>query len=113
MKRVLVLSTERHIARLIQVNLERQGFEVAKAATPTEALIEISQSHIDAILTDRSMRYLDGLDVFCALKRHPDTKDIPIYVVPPPGQPTPRGYRFPWFHEWTEFRDDDHDETLQ
>ena len=79
-----------------------------------EALSEIARRRPDAILTDSSMHYLDGVDVFRSLKNHPDTSGIPIYIVPRPGQPWPHGSRFPWFPEWTEFSDDgDDDETQQ
>ena len=37
-KRVLVVDDERHIVRLVQVNLERQGYEVLTAYDGVECL---------------------------------------------------------------------------
>ncbi len=38
MKKILVVDDERHIVRLIQVNLERQGYQVVTAHDGKEAL---------------------------------------------------------------------------
>jgi CheY-like chemotaxis protein len=112
MKTVLVLNSERHIARLIQVNLERQGIMVYTAGSASDALDVIADHHPDVILTDVSMRFLDGADVFRTLKRNPATWDIPIYVLPRPGDRWPRSPRFPWLPQFTLFEDnDDNDET--
>jgi two-component system, OmpR family, alkaline phosphatase synthesis response regulator PhoP len=42
MKKILVVDDERHIVRLIQVNLERQGYQVVTAHDGKEALEKVS-----------------------------------------------------------------------
>jgi CheY-like chemotaxis protein len=106
MKKILVLNGARHIARLIQVNLERQGKQVAIADSASSALEQIARDRPDAIFTDDSMRFLDGVDVYRSLRNHPATKDIPIYIVPP-GSPWPRPFGIPELREWTDLDDDD------
>jgi DNA-binding response OmpR family regulator len=108
MKKVLVLYGEQHIGRLVQVNLERQGIEVVVANSPTAALICIADSRPDAVLTDWSMGFLDGTDVFKVLKNNAATKDIPIYLFPAPGNKW-GGTTFPQFDVFV----DDDDETRQ
>jgi Response regulator containing CheY-like receiver, AAA-type ATPase, and DNA-binding domains len=42
MRKILVVDDERHIVRLIQVNLERQGYNVVTAHDGKEALEKVA-----------------------------------------------------------------------
>lgn len=81
LKRVLVVGDERSIVRLIQVNLERQGYQVVSALNGKEALEKVAADLPDLILLDAFMPDMDGFEVLEALKSHPNTRSIPVLVL--------------------------------
>jgi DNA-binding response OmpR family regulator len=58
MARVLVCDDERHIVRLIQVNLERQDFEVETCSTPEECLHRLRSESFELLVVDADMSEL-------------------------------------------------------
>ena len=55
MPRVLVCDDERHIVRLIQVNLERQGYEVEFCSTVNDCLAKLRVGAFDLVVVDSDM----------------------------------------------------------
>ncbi|MEQ1932957.1 MAG: response regulator [Fimbriimonadaceae bacterium] len=51
-KRILIVSSERHIVRLIEVNMARQGYEIGKAFSGQEALALLEAEHFDIAVVD-------------------------------------------------------------
>jgi two-component system alkaline phosphatase synthesis response regulator PhoP len=80
-KRILAADDERHILRLIQINLERAGYQVALAHDGREALASVSQTRPDMVVLDVMMPYMDGFEVLKVLKREPETRDIPVIML--------------------------------
>lgn len=80
-KRILAVDDERHIVRLVQVNLERAGYEVDCAYDGREALEKVKQSKPDLIVLDVMMPHLDGFQVLKTLKANADTRDIPVIML--------------------------------
>jgi two-component system alkaline phosphatase synthesis response regulator PhoP/two-component system response regulator VicR len=80
-KRILVVDDERHIVRLVQVNLERLGYEVAVAYDGIEALEKVKEEKPDLIILDTMMPYMDGFEVIQALKKDPETREIHIIML--------------------------------
>lgn len=77
-KRILVCDDDPVILRLLQVNLELEGYDVALAHHGEEAL-EICQSdRPDLVILDIMMPRLDGYQTAERLKADAATKDIPI-----------------------------------
>lgn len=68
MPKILVVDDERHIVRLIQVNLERQGYQVATAFDGKEALEVAKREKPDLIVLDIMMPFLDGFQVLKTLR---------------------------------------------
>jgi CheY-like chemotaxis protein len=58
--RILVVDDEPHYRRLIQVNLERQGYEVSAASNGKEALEKIYSEHPDLVIMDEEMPVMGG-----------------------------------------------------
>jgi two-component system KDP operon response regulator KdpE len=75
---VLVIDDEVQIRRLLRVCLERNGYEVAEAATGEEGLSEAIRCHPDAVLLDLGLPDQDGLQV---LKRLREWSQAPVLVV--------------------------------
>ena len=61
-KTILVVDDERHIVRLVQVNLERAGYEVTTAYDGVEALEAVEAEIPDMIILDVMMPRMDGFE---------------------------------------------------
>lgn len=79
--KILVCDDERHIVRLIQVNLERQGWEVITAYDGKEGLEKIKAVKPDLVVLDVMMPYMDGFEVLKSLRREPDFQDLPVIML--------------------------------
>lgn len=80
-KRVLVVDDERHIVRLVQVNLERQGYEVLTAYDGVECLEKAKSQQPDLIILDVMMPRMDGFEALQRLKTDPETSHIPVIML--------------------------------
>jgi CheY-like chemotaxis protein len=61
--------------------LEERGFTVESATNGMEALQILERVHPDLIFTDMQMPKMSGRELITALKRNPETANIPIIVV--------------------------------
>lgn len=80
-KRILAVDDERAIVRLVQVNLERAGYEVVTAYDGREALEKVASESPDLIVLDVMMPYMDGFEVLETLKKNPETRDTPVIML--------------------------------
>jgi two-component system alkaline phosphatase synthesis response regulator PhoP/two-component system response regulator VicR len=80
-KKILAVDDEKHIVRLIQVNLERQGYEVSTAYDGLEALRAVEENRPDLIVLDVMMPQLDGFETLKRLKANPSTSEIPVIML--------------------------------
>ena len=62
-KKILAVDDERHIVRLVEVNLQRAGYEVVTAYDGREALEKVKSENPDLIVLDVMMPYMDGFEV--------------------------------------------------
>jgi two-component system cell cycle response regulator len=74
-KRVLIVDDDRLIREMARDGLVREGFEVSTAASGAEALTLLAdEGPYDLVLTDLSMREMDGMQLMEEVKRcHPRT----------------------------------------
>ncbi len=79
--KVLVCDDERHIVRLIQVNLERQGYEVVTAFDGKEGLEKIRAEKPNLVVLDVMMPYMDGFEVLKTLRKEPETENLPVIML--------------------------------
>jgi two-component system alkaline phosphatase synthesis response regulator PhoP/two-component system response regulator VicR len=79
--KILVCDDERSIVRLIQVNLERQGWSVVTAYDGKEGLEKIKSEKPDIIVLDVMMPYMDGFEVLKNLRREPETQNLPVVML--------------------------------
>ena len=80
-KKILAVDDEKHIVRLIQVNLERAGYEVGTAYDGLEALKAVEENRPDLIVLDVMMPQLDGFETLKRLKANPNTSEIPVIML--------------------------------
>ena len=79
--KVLVGDDERHIVRLIQVNLERQGYTVVTAFDGKEGLEKIRSEKPGLVVLDVMMPYMDGFEVLKTIRREPETENLPVIML--------------------------------
>jgi two-component system, OmpR family, alkaline phosphatase synthesis response regulator PhoP len=80
-KKILAVDDERHIVRLIQVNLERDGYEVVTAFNGQEALKKIDEDKPDMVILDVMMPIMDGLETLKRIRANPATRNLPVLML--------------------------------
>ena len=80
-KKILAVDDERHIVRLIQVNLERAGYEVVTAYDGREALKKIDEERPDMVVLDVMMPYMDGFETLKQIRANPLTRSLPVIML--------------------------------
>ena len=80
-KKILAVDDERHIVRLIQVNLERAGYRVITAYNGREALKKVDEERPDLIVLDVMMPYMNGLETLKQLRANPKTRALPVIML--------------------------------
>ncbi|MDQ3954965.1 MAG: response regulator [Actinomycetota bacterium] len=76
--RILICDDDPVILRLLQVNLELEGYEVLMANDGEAALEVAIAEDPDLVILDIMMPKLDGYQTCAKLKESPATKDIPV-----------------------------------
>jgi two-component system, cell cycle response regulator len=79
---VLAVDDDR-ILRMVLVNmLEELGYEVLEAENGRRALdiIKEQKTKIDAVLLDREMPVMDGMELVMRMKEHPELRQMPIIM---------------------------------
>lgn len=80
-KKILVVDDERHIVRLVQVNLERVGYSVITAFDGVECLEKVKVEAPDLIVLDVMMPRMDGFETLKKLRSDDSTKDLPVVML--------------------------------
>lgn len=76
--KVLAVDDDAVIQRLLQVNLEMEGYEVELASDGVEALERARAFRPDVVLLDVMMPRMDGWQVCAAMRADPELRDIPV-----------------------------------
>jgi len=80
-KKILAVDDERHIVRLIQVNLERAGYRVVTANDGREALKKIAEELPDLVILDVMMPYLNGFETLKQIRANAKTRNLPVIML--------------------------------
>lgn len=75
MKRILIIDDDIHIGNVLEETLSKEGYEISRAYSGTEALLVLSKSKPDLVLLDLMLPGLNGEDVLLKIK------GIPVIVV--------------------------------
>ena len=79
--RLLVVEDDPALAKVLQMRLQIEGFEVEVAGDGAEAMTMIGKQRPDLVVCDLMMPVLDGLEVTRAIKGNPKLKAIPILIL--------------------------------
>ena len=77
---ILAIDDEPQVLQLLGDILEKEGFDVFKAAGGEEGIALAIERDPDLIILDLMMPQVSGFDVAERLKLHPTAKDIPIMI---------------------------------
>ncbi len=80
-KCIVYIEDDPEMLDLVELILNRHGFDVHGAHGGREGIDLVHQEHPALILLDLMMPDLDGWDVYQQLKAEPETKDIPVIVI--------------------------------
>lgn len=80
-KKILVVDDQKHIVRLVQITLEKAGYEVVTAYDGVEALEKVEQEAPDMLVLDVMMPRMDGFEVLKKLQADAKTRDIPVIML--------------------------------
>ena len=75
MKRILIIDDDIHIGNVLEETLSKEGYQIFRAYSGTEALFILSKSKPDLVLLDLMLPGLNGEDVL------PKIRGIPVIVV--------------------------------
>jgi two-component system alkaline phosphatase synthesis response regulator PhoP/two-component system response regulator VicR len=80
-KKILAVDDERHIVRLVEINLIRDGYQVVTANNGRQALEKVALEKPDLIIMDVMMPEMDGFAALQQLKADPATANIPVIML--------------------------------
>jgi two-component system phosphate regulon response regulator PhoB len=83
---ILVVEDEAPLVTLLRYNLEREGFCVLEAQDGDEALNQAREQKPDLVLLDWMLPLVSGIEVCRQLRRHPETRGIPIVMLTARGE---------------------------
>jgi DNA-binding response OmpR family regulator len=78
---VLVADDDRDIRQLVAFRLERADYEVVEATDGEEAVRLVTELLPDLAVLDLMMPKLNGYEVTQAIRRHEETKRIPVILL--------------------------------
>lgn len=93
-KRILAVDDEKHILRLVQINLEKAGYTVITASNGVEALARVKEGLPDLVVMDVMMPLMDGFETLKQLKSDPETARVPVIML------TAKAQDADVFHGW-------------
>lgn len=79
MKRLLVVDDEIDMMAAMDAALRKKGYAVETASNGSEALLRLSTSPVDAVITDLRMPVMDGLELLRNLRR--TRPELPVIVL--------------------------------
>ena len=93
-KKILAVDDEKHILRLVQINLEKAGYEVVTGTNGREAVEKVRSEKPQLVVMDVMMPEMDGFEALKQLKSDPETADIPVIML------TAKAQDADVFHGW-------------
>jgi DNA-binding response OmpR family regulator len=86
-RRILAVDDEKNVVRLIQIHLEKLGYDVMGATDGEAALSLIAENPPDLVVLDINMPKMNGFEVLRRLKAEPKTACVPVIIVTARRQP--------------------------
>jgi two-component system alkaline phosphatase synthesis response regulator PhoP len=81
MSKILIVDDEQDIVELVSYNLEKEGLKTVKAFDGEAALGMVRSEKPDLMILDLMLPKMNGLDVCKAIRRNPETANLPIIML--------------------------------
>ena len=81
MVKILIVDDEQDIVELLSYNLEKEKFFIVKAYDGEAALGLVRSEKPDLMILDLMLPKMNGLDVCKAIRRNPETANLPIIML--------------------------------
>jgi len=79
--KVLAVDDDRDILRLLQFNFVKAGFDMVTAENGLDAVALVKRERPELIILDVMLPGMEGTDVLKALKRDPESENIPVIML--------------------------------
>ena len=86
MSKILTVDDEPDIVELLSYNLEKEKFSIVKAYDGEAALGLVRSEKPDLMILDLMLPKMNGLDVCKAVRRNPETANLPIIMLTAKGE---------------------------
>ncbi|RMG71320.1 MAG: DNA-binding response regulator [Nitrospirae bacterium] len=86
MKKILIVDDEPDIVRLLEHNLQREGFGTLSATNGVEALKRIKAGGISLVVLDLMLPEMDGYEVLRRIRQSEDTAHLPVIMLTAKGE---------------------------
>ena len=80
-EKILIVEDEKDIVKMLEYNLNKEGFRTISAQDGEDALEYAVREHPDLIILDLMLPGMDGLEVCKELKKETKTASIPIIML--------------------------------
>jgi two-component system response regulator VicR len=80
-RQIVCIEDEPEMIELIQLMLNRRGYEIHGAPGGKEGLKMVREIHPDLVLLDLMMPDMDGWEVYQQMKADESTRNIPVIIV--------------------------------
>ncbi len=87
---ILVVEDEDSLATLLQYNLEKEGYDVARAGDGEEALLQVQERLPDLIVLDWMLPKVSGIEVCRRIRQRSESRNVPIIMLTARGEETDR-----------------------
>ncbi len=77
-KTILVVDDDPTVLMIVEMILKKQPYHVITAKSGLECLANLSQFHVDLLLLDIIMPFMDGFQTLEKIRSDPQTRDIPV-----------------------------------
>lgn len=79
--KILAVDDEKHIVRLVQINLQKEGYDVVTASNGREALEQVEREKPDLVIMDVMMPEMGGFEALQEMKANEATSTIPVIML--------------------------------
>ncbi len=87
---ILIVEDEEALAQLLQYNLEKEGYQITRAADGEEAMLLADEAAPDLVLLDWMLPKLSGIEVCRRLRANRKLRNTPIIILTARGEETDR-----------------------
>lgn len=79
--KILAVDDEKHIVRLVQINLQKEGYDVVTASNGREALEQVEREKPDLVIMDVMMPEMGGFEALQEMKANEATSTVPVIML--------------------------------